>query len=83
VLLNSYTLPLGGVAVVLLAAAVGATVVARRDRLERDIDRVERERAEREERVRRRREDRLRARGRRGPDDAGMAAAVPGEEDGG
>jgi NADH-quinone oxidoreductase subunit J len=79
-------LPFEGVGVLLLAAAVGSTVLARRDRMERDMDRVARERAEREERVRRRREDRVRARqGRRPPaGESGVAAAaLPGEEDGG
>ncbi|HEX6493381.1 MAG TPA: NADH-quinone oxidoreductase subunit J [Candidatus Dormibacteraeota bacterium] len=83
VLFNSYALPLEGAGVLLLAAAVGATVLARRDRMERDMDRAERERAERAERVRRRREDRLRAREGRRPGDPGMAAAIPGDEDGG
>jgi NADH:ubiquinone oxidoreductase subunit 6 (subunit J) len=84
VLLNSYALPFAGTGVLLLAAAVGATVIARRDRMERDMDRLERERAEREERVRRRREERIRAReGRRRPGDEGLAAALPGEEDDG
>ena len=83
VLFNSYALPFAGAGVLLLAAAVGATVVARRDRIERDMDRAERERAERAERVRRRREDRIRAREGRRPGDSGMAAAIPGDEDGG
>lgn len=83
VLLNSYALPFEGAGVLLLAAALGATVVARRDRMERDMDRAERERAERAERVRRRREDRMRAREGRRPGDPGMAAAIPGDEDGG
>lgn len=83
VLLSSYALPFEGVGVLLLAAAVGATVIARRDRMERDMDRAERERAEREERMRRRREDRVRAREGRRPGDSGMAAALPGDEDGG
>jgi NADH-quinone oxidoreductase subunit J len=83
VLLGSYALPFEGVGVLLLAAAVGATVIARRDRMERDMDRAERVRAEREERVRRRREDRIRAREGRRPGDSGVAAALPGDEDGG
>ncbi|HEY2703463.1 MAG TPA: NADH-quinone oxidoreductase subunit J [Candidatus Dormibacteraeota bacterium] len=83
VLLNSYALPFEGIGVLLLAAAVGATVIARRDRMERDMDRAERERAEREERVRRRREDRIRAREGRRPGDPGVAAALPAEGDGG
>jgi NADH:ubiquinone oxidoreductase subunit 6 (subunit J) len=83
VLLNSYALPFEGAGVLLLAAAVGATVIARRDRMERDMDRAERERAERAERVRRRREDRIRAREGRRPGDPGFAAALPGDEDGG
>ena len=83
VLLNSYALPFTGAGVLLLAAAVGASVIARRDRMERDMDRAERERAERAERVRRRREDRLRAREGRRPGDSGMATAISGDEDGG
>jgi NADH:ubiquinone oxidoreductase subunit 6 (subunit J) len=83
VLLSSYALPFEGAGVLLLAAAVGATVIARRDRIERDMDRAERERAERAERVRRRREDRMRAREGRRPGDSGMATAIPGDEDGG
>jgi NADH:ubiquinone oxidoreductase subunit 6 (subunit J) len=83
VLFDSYALPFEGAGLLLLAAAVGATVVARRDRIERDMDRAERERAERAERVRRRREDRIRAREGRRPGDPGMATALPGDEDGG
>jgi NADH:ubiquinone oxidoreductase subunit 6 (subunit J) len=83
VLLNSYALPFVVAGVLLLAAAVGATVIARRDRIERDMDRAERERAERAERVRRRREDRMRAREGRRPGDSGVATAIPGDEDGG
>jgi NADH:ubiquinone oxidoreductase subunit 6 (subunit J) len=85
-LLNGYALPFMGAAVLVLGAAVGATVLARRDRMERDMDRAERERAEREERVRRRREDRIRAREGRRPSSGGpgvAATAFPGEEDGG
>lgn len=81
VLLSGYSLPFEGVGVLLLTAAVGATVIARRDRMERDMDRAERVRAEREERVRRRREDRIRAREGRRPGD-GVAAAPTGEEEG-
>ena len=46
----------------LLAALIGAIVVARRDSAEEAMERAETLRREREERVRRRREDRLRAR---------------------
>jgi NADH:ubiquinone oxidoreductase subunit 6 (subunit J) len=81
VLLDSYALPFEVAGVLLLAAAVGATVVARRDRMERDMDRAERERAERAERVRRRREDRMRAREGRRPGDPGVVTAIPGDED--
>lgn len=80
VLFSDYALPLAVAGVLLLAAAMGATVIARRDRMERDMDRTERERAEREERVRRRREDRIRAREGRRPG-SGMAAALPTDED--
>jgi NADH:ubiquinone oxidoreductase subunit 6 (subunit J) len=86
VLIGFDALPFEGVGVLLLSAAVGAAVLARRDRIERDMDRAERERAEREERLRRRREDRVRARQGRRPaaGDGGVrAAALPGEEDGG
>lgn len=85
-LFSVHALPFEGIGVLLLSAAVGAAVLARRDRMERDMDRAERDRAEREERLRRRREDRVRARqGRRpGAGDTGLrAAVVPGEEDGG
>ena len=81
VLFSDYALPLEVAGVLLLSAVMGATVIARRDRMERDMDRAERERAEREERVRRRREDRIRAREGRRPGDPGMAAALPTDED--
>jgi NADH-quinone oxidoreductase subunit J len=81
VLLNSYALPFIGAGLLLLTAVVGAMVIARRDRMERDMDRAERDRAEREERIRRRREDRIRAREGRRPGDPGVATALPGEEE--
>jgi hypothetical protein len=62
VLLNTYALPFEVASVLLLAALIGAIVIARRDSAEEAMERAEAQRREREERVRRRREDRLRAR---------------------
>ena len=62
VLLNSYALPFEVASVLLLAALIGAIVIARRDSAEEAMERAEALRREREERMRRRREDRLRAR---------------------
>src|SRR4029077_11162399 len=62
VLLNTYALPFEVASVLLLAALIGAIVIARRDSSEAAMERHESQRREREERVRRRREDRLRAR---------------------
>ena len=78
VLLNTYALPFEVASVLLLAALIGAIVLARRDSAEAAMERHEAQRQEREERVRRRRDDRLRARRPGGAaDDTGAEPAGP------
>lgn len=64
-LLGRHALPFEVASVLLLAALVGAIVLARRDADETAFEAAEQERRQREERARRRREDRLRARASR------------------
>lgn len=61
-LLTRHALPFEVASVLLLAALVGAIVLARRDADEMALERAEEERRQREQRARRRREARLRAR---------------------
>ena len=65
ILLTRYALPFEVASVLLLAALIGAIVLARRDEQEAAMERTDAERREREERARRRREDRARARAAR------------------
>ena len=76
ILLTGYALPFEVASVLLLAALIGAIVLARRDESEIAYERSEAERREREERLRRRREDRERARAR----PAGVTTTLLDEE---
>jgi len=80
-LLTGYALPFEVASVLLLAALIGAIVLARRDEGEIAFERSEAERLEHEERARRRREDRERARARPAGVMPGAGAEEPEDEE--